>query len=282
MDLNIRVLGSTSSGNCTLMWDSSSAMNRTVRGSALMIDCGLSPRYVCHNLGMLDLDMSSISGVLITHTHGDHVKKSMLKRLVKEKVPIFCHKNVLKGLFEKHSIMEKAVSMGLLKTFNDKEFASGAFTVKGFEVPHDSNGGCFGFNIFKKVRSGIKKVTIATDLGYPQADLIKHFVDSDVIIIESNHDRDMLENSGRPQWLKKRIKEIGHLSNDQCADFLSEIVSRSRKMPKAVILAHISQQCNTNALAGKRTMHALNESDCGETEIYMTHRRKANEIVKII
>ncbi len=272
MDLNIRVLGSTSSGNCTLMWDSS---------SALMIDCGFSPRYICHNLEMLNLDMSSISGVLITHTHSDHVKKSMLKRLVKEKVPIFCHTRIQKGLVEKYRIMEKADNMGLLKTFNDRKFVSGAFTVKGFEVPHDSNGGCFGFNIFKKVRSGMKKVTVATDLGYPQADLINHFVDSDVIIIESNHDREMLENSGRPQWLKKRIKEIGHLSNDQCADFLVEVIGRSRKMPKAVILAHISQQCNTNALAGRRTMHALNETDCSETEIYMTHKRKANEIVRI-
>ncbi|HDO26349.1 MAG TPA: MBL fold metallo-hydrolase, partial [Nitrospirae bacterium] len=137
MDLNIRVLGSTSSGNCTVIWDSS---------SAIMIDCGFSPRYTSQNLEALDLDISSLSGVLITHTHSDHVKRSMLKKLVKEQVPVFCHDGIREGLVNQYRSMRKARDLGLLRTFGKEEFLSGPFRVRGFEVPHDSTGGCFGFN----------------------------------------------------------------------------------------------------------------------------------------
>jgi phosphoribosyl 1,2-cyclic phosphodiesterase len=72
---------------------------------------------------------------------------------------------------------------------------------------------------------------------------------SDVIVIESNYDVQMLESSDRPEWLKRRIREDGHLSNDQCAESLLQIVDKSHTFPKSLALAHVSQECNTNALA---------------------------------
>jgi phosphoribosyl 1,2-cyclic phosphodiesterase len=190
-----------------------------------------------------------LSGVLITHAHSDHVHESMLKRLTKEQVLVFCHRNVSRVLLKQYSTMRDAKKLDLIKTFKNETFTIGSFTIQAFEVPHDSKGGCFGFTIYHHSDSGNKKITVATDMGYPQNDTLIHFLDSDVIIIESNHDQDMLTQSLRPAWLKKRIKKIGHLSNGQCTDFLEQVLSHSEKKPKAIILAHISQECNTNARA---------------------------------
>jgi len=272
MRINIRVLGSTSSGNCTLIWDDQ---------TRIMVDCGFSPRYVYRNLADLDMNIDSLSGVLITHAHTDHIRGPILKKLISEEVPVFCHHRVGPVLVDKHGIMGRAKDEGLLQTFNSEGFKAGSFLVQSFEVPHDSPGGCFGFNIFNYLKSGIKKITVATDLGYPKDDLIDSFVDSDVIIIESNHDRDMLESSNRPEWVKQRIRDIGHLSNEQCAGFLKKVIAKSDKKPQAIILAHISQQCNTNDLAEEQTRKVLDENDHDDVEVFMTHRMQANEIVSI-
>lgn len=271
MEINIRILGSTSAGNCTLIWD-----GRDV----IMIDCGFGPGYILENLKNLKLSIASLSGVLITHTHHDHVKGAMLKKLVSERVPIFCHYNIAKNLIRRYKVMRQADSLGLLRAFSVDEFKSGAFVIQGFKLPHDSPGGCFGFNVFKRVKSGVKKITIAMDLGYSPVDLVKRMANSDVIIIESNHDIKMLETSRRPSWLKQRIRET-HLSNDECAGFLTEAISRSRRLPQAVILAHISQQCNTNFLARNRTQQALSRNGYSRIRILLTYRMQPNETVTI-
>ena len=272
MNINIQVLGSTSSGNCTLVWDSE---------SSIMVDCGFSPRYIDRSLSALDMDVASLSGVLITHAHTDHIRGPMLKNLFKDRVPVFCHNRIGPVLTQKHQVFKEAEDQGLLRTFKNKGFKAGSFLVHGFEVPHDSPGGCFGFNIFKYLKSGLKKITVATDLGYPEDDLIENFVDSDVIIIESNHDCDMLRNSTRPGWVKDRIRDIGHLSNEQCARFLDKVIAGSVKKPQAVILAHISQQCNTNCLAQAQTRQALDKGNHDGVQVLLTHHMESNEIVTI-
>jgi phosphoribosyl 1,2-cyclic phosphodiesterase len=96
---------------------------------------------------------------------------------------------------------------------------------------------------------GKKQVAIATDLAYADDGLPLEFAGSDIVVLESNHDPDMLENSGRPEWLKKRIRDTGHLSNDQSADLMGRILSLSAVHPHAVLLAHLSQECNTEPIA---------------------------------
>lgn len=271
MKINIQVLGSTSAGNCTILWN---------KKDAIMIDCGFSSRYICQNLKQNYLDLLSLSGLLITHVHTDHVNEFMLNRLVKEKVPIFCHSKISRVLKRRYASVKAAHGLNLLTTFKNETFPMGSFTVQAFEVPHDSAGGCFGFNIMPS-NSGTKKVTIATDLGYPDDEILPYFLNSDVIIIESNHDRDMLENSSRPSWLKKRIEKIGHLSNDQCAEFLEKILKNSKKIPRAIVLAHISQECNTNTHAIRCLKNMLTQNNYKDIEIIQTHKSKANNIVSI-
>ena len=272
MKINIQVLGSTSSGNCTVIWN---------KKDAIMIDCGFSQKYICQNLKLINLDLSLISGTLITHTHTDHVQRHILHRLIKEKVPIFCHSKVCKDLDKKYPEIKTARHLNLLKTFKKETVNIGSFKAQAFEVPHDSTGGCFGFNIFSRSNSREKKITVATDLGYPTNDILPHFFNSDVIIIEANHDKDMLENSSRPYWLKKRIAKLGHLSNGQCADLLEEVLNNSKKLPKAIILAHISQECNTNNNAVSCIKNMLRQNNCDTIEIIETYKMKANNTVSV-
>ncbi|MGE5399007.1 MAG: MBL fold metallo-hydrolase [Ignavibacteriales bacterium] len=272
MRLNIRVLGSSSAGNCTLIWDNS---------SAVMVDCGFTPKYILNQLDLLSLGIGYLSGVIITHTHGDHVNKAMMKVLNRAKVPVYCHERIRRDLVHKYVVMGNGHNPGLVRTFTEEEITLGKFRIKSFEVPHDSTGGCFGFNILKELSSGVKKVTLATDIGYYHDEIIGRFIDSDVIVVESNHDIEMLENSGRPQYLKQRIKEIGHLSNMQCAELLSKVVVQSDKKPEAVILAHISQQCNTSALARMSALNVLDNHGLNKTKLLLTHKAEANEIFSL-
>ncbi|MDP4175873.1 MAG: MBL fold metallo-hydrolase [Bacteroidota bacterium] len=268
--MKIRVLGSSSAGNCTLIWDSK---------SAIMIDCGFSPNYIVPQLDSMNMNISFLSGVFITHTHSDHVNKTMMKLLNRNRIPVYCHNNIKRDLANKFVTMGKGHIPGLLRSFEQEEIRAGEFSVSSFEVPHDSTGGCFGYNIFKSVPSGRKKITVATDLGYSSDVLSEKFMDSDVIVIESNHDLDMLENSGRPQYLKDRIRQIGHLSNNQCADFLLQVLGRSSKLPEAVVLAHISQQCNTGRIALQSARNALSSKGYDSVKVVLSYKQQANEVV---
>ncbi|MGE5682611.1 MAG: MBL fold metallo-hydrolase [Bacillota bacterium] len=271
MKLKIRSLGSSSAGNCTLIWDSE---------SAIMVDCGFSPNYIVPHLDLMSMNINFLSGVFITHTHADHVNKSMMRLLNKHKIPVYCHYNIKRDLASKFVTMGKGHNAGLLRSYEEEEIKLGNFTVKGFEVPHDSTGGCFGYNIYKKMKSGaVKKVTIATDMGYSHETLAEKFADSDVIVIESNHDLEMLANSGRPMLLQQRIREIGHLSNNECADFLVNILGRSQKLPEAVVLAHISQQCNTGRKAMESVSTTLKSSGYEGIKVLLTYKHQANEVV---
>jgi phosphoribosyl 1,2-cyclic phosphodiesterase len=122
---------------------------------------------------------------------------------------------------------------------------------------------------------------MATDIGFPDPALVERFLDSAALVIESNHDLAMLENSGRPMWLKRRIREIGHLSNDECAQLVIDIVERSRLRPESVVLAHISQQCNTNAHAVRSTSAALSRRGFHEVRVVETFRHRPSEIVSL-
>jgi phosphoribosyl 1,2-cyclic phosphodiesterase len=104
----------------------------------------------------------------------------------------------------RHDALARASHHGLLKAFRKNELDLGDLFVQSFEVPHDSPGGCFGYSISSASAGRTTKVTIATDMAHPTESAVQHFADSNLLVIESNHDVEMLENSGRPLWLKRR------------------------------------------------------------------------------
>jgi phosphoribosyl 1,2-cyclic phosphodiesterase len=165
----------------------------------------------------------------------------------------------------------------LLRTFENNWFEVGPFRIRGFRVPHDAEGGCFGYNI----HLGKIKVSVATDMGFPENGLAGFFKNSDVIIIESNHDPEMLANSGRSAELIERIHSIGHLSNQQCSRFLEDVFRRSDRLPRAVALAHLSEDCNLPGLARQTAADLLQRFRLDTTQLQVSQKNAPSETLMI-
>jgi phosphoribosyl 1,2-cyclic phosphodiesterase len=202
-----------------------------------------------------------VTRVFVTHLHGDQIKEPTLSRLVKEGVPIHCHHKIVRHLAASRSPLARAANLRSMVPFSSEMFRLGPFRVKSFEVPHDAPGGCYGFALYARTATGIRKIALATDIGSHDAKLVQRFANSDAIIIESNYDEAMLERSGRPQWLKDRIREV-HFSNDQCTEFLREVLAKSTRLPRVLVQAHVSQECNTVDAAHR----------CVDTRVLQHHR----------
>jgi phosphoribosyl 1,2-cyclic phosphodiesterase len=269
--MRLRILGSSSAGNSTLVW--------TDR-SALLVDCGFSPRYLLKQLSSLGVSLPAVGGLVITHAHGDHVRDVAIALLLESSVPVYIRHELAGVLTRMYPSLARASRLGILREFDGRGTAVGSFEVDAFPVPHDSPGGCFGFSVSAGMGGARRRMTFATDLGFIPAGLEERFRDSDAIVIESNHDAEMLENSGRPPWLKKRIRELGHLSNDQCAAFVAGVVRSSAAPPRGVVLAHLSQQCNTPRLAEDATAEALRAGGCADVPVLPSFRSVPSAILE--
>ena len=270
--MHLRVLASSSAGNCTVFWND---------GRALLVDIGLSQRYISRHLEDSGISFRTLGGVLITHTHGDHVHPETFKRVLELQIPVYCPAPIAATLQKHFAAARKAAHQGLLRVLENGVGVVAGFEVESFPVPHDAPGGCFGYAIHQALPQGSTTAVIATDLGYAPDGLPEKFANAQAIVIESNHDVMMLENSKRPDWLKKRIKDIGHLSNDQSALLMQNILSAARELPRAVILAHISRECNTIERARTTMQEGLHSVGAGELRVVESYWNEPNEIVTL-
>ena len=260
--LSTCVLGSSSGGNATLVWTAE---------TAILIDCGFTPGYIAVQLRKLGLSIADLDAVFVTHIHGDHVNDSTVGKLLREHVPVYCPAEIESHLKKKYHSAATASRHGLLKPITKSEVTLDHLMIRLFEVPHDAEGGCFGFNVVHDSEGTTKKVSVATDLAIVTKSVVDHMANSDVIVMESNYDVQMLEASARPDWLKRRIQEDGHLSNDQCAESLLQIIDKSQTLPRSVALAHVSQECNTNELARSCSEEALDKQGIDGINLFETH-----------
>ena len=270
--LSTCVLGSSSAGNATLVWSAE---------TAILIDCGFTPGYITLRLRKLGLNISDLDAVFITHIHGDHVNDSAVGKLVTERVPIYCPPEIEKQLRKKYASAAVASRHGVLNPIEKLEIELNQMSVRSFEVPHDSEGGCFGYSVNYVAGGRTKKVSVSTDMAHPTATIVDHMANSDVIVIESNYDVQMLEASARPLWLKRRIRVDGHLSNDQCGESLAQIMERSQTLPKTVALAHVSQECNTNQIAVQCTEEALERMGIRGVSVSETYPDKPSRTITV-
>jgi len=264
--MNCAVLGSSSGGNCTAVWSTS---------STLLVDCGFTPEYI--EKGLRSLDAPPVSGLLLTHIHGDHVHPDALRHFLERKVSLLLPRKIVALLQRRHAFVRVARDGNLIRETSATGVELDGMDIRPFPVPHDSPGGCYGYVI--RSGRGKKSLAIATDLAHASDGVEENFADRDVMIIESNHDPAMLEESGRPEWLKKRIREVGHLSNDQCAELVVAACRRSSRAPRAVLLAHISQECNTRELALACTRDAL--KDFHRVKVIASHPDRLSEVIEV-
>ena len=226
--LGVTVLGSGSKGNCTVVH---------YGGKALMIDAGLSCREMQRRLGECRcLDSLDFQGILVTHEHGDHISGL---RLCSQKLeaPIYATMPCARGIRNKDAKIKQVATF-----VAGGSFTVGPFTVTPFSIPHDANDPVGYIVSVDEWRIGV-----ATDIGYASSTVEYQLKECDALVLESNHDMNMLAASNRPWETKQRImSRNGHLSNVSTAELLERIVSpRTRN----IVLAHISLDCNTQEKA---------------------------------
>ncbi|MDR0426848.1 MAG: MBL fold metallo-hydrolase [Clostridiales bacterium] len=224
MSLRLCVLGSGSTGNCLFL----SGGNTNI-----LIDQGLPLKRVERCLEVLRVDPKSVA-LLVTHTHSDHIS-GVAPFAEKYGSEVYCSAFV-------RSALAARTKNARVKPFLTGDFFVGDLTVAPFEVPHDVP--CVGYSVY---HAG-KKVSIATDLGQMPAALVSALGDSELILIESNHDTALLaSNRHYPPYLKRRILSgHGHLSNDACADCLVEF---AKSGVRQIVLGHLSKENNYPELA---------------------------------
>ena len=203
--------------------------------TALLIDGGIAPRTLDQKLAALGV--RRLDGIVVTHAHADHVGHSP-RIAARHGVPIHATESTLRAA---------ALDRACTRLFSAREpFAVGALQVVPCPVPHDQA------QVALRVEHGGRRVAVVTDLGEGTAALGAHVADVDVLLIEANHDLDLLARGPYPQALKRRVASSkGHLSNEQCA----EIVRQSRA--STVVLMHLSRTNNRPELARAVVSDAL-------------------------
>lgn len=242
MGVSVAVLASGSRGNSAVLSSSQ---------THLLVDAGLSCREICKRMKSLGLDAHCLSAILITHEHADHI--AGLRVLAKKfNVPIFMtpatHRAWAKALRDENG---DTPEIGKLEVFaSGHRFQVGDIEVTPFTIPHDAVDPVgFRFRV-----EGVK-VAIATDLGYLPVSVLDHLRGCEVLVIESNHDLEMLRGGPYPWSVKQRVmSRVGHLSNEALADFFSRDYDGSAAY---VVLAHLSEQNNHPEVARRAAEHAL-------------------------
>ena len=228
--MRFRSLGSGSSGNATLVEArSGSSVSR------VLLDCGFSLRELEARLLREDLVPADLSAVFITHEHGDHVGCAVtLAR--KHGVPLWMSRGTWRGLGEPDL-------GGLIQFARDgAPIDIGNLQLQPYTVPHDAQEPlqvCF--------TDGHKRLGVLTDVGMATEHLLDRLQNCNALLLECNHDSEMLQGSRYPESLKRRIAgRLGHLSNDTSARILAACVHAGLR---DVVAAHLSKQNNSPALA---------------------------------
>lgn len=252
----ISILGSGSSGNAVIV----SSNNTTI-----LIDAGFSAKGTLNRIKEISFPLNEINAIIISHEHNDHCKgwKSCANHF---NTPIYSTESAQQIL----NIDGKNINKNTFYT--GRSFKIGNLTIKPFPVPHDSSDPTAFL-----VEDGIYRVGIATDLGY-MTNLVKSYLsECNAIIIESNHDIEMLKNGPYPWQLKQRIiSRLGHLSNDNVASFIKECITEKCSY---LLLAHLSQQNNKIELALSTALSALGNNKI--TKVIVSSQDRATDIIEL-
>ena len=237
MGLRFRSLGSGSAGNATLVEASGLIPFR------LLVDCGLGIRQLALRLAKAGLQLGDIDSIFITHEHSDHIGCVQALALG-YRIPVWMSRGT-------YAAMGLPALGGLLRTAADgKAIDLGGLEVMPFAVPHDARE-----PLQLSCTDGSAKLGIVTDLGHATPHVLAHLQACDALVLEANHDTDLLNQSAYPQFLKRRVGgDLGHLSNAAAADIASAVMHGRLKH---LVAAHLSAQNNQPDLVRQVLSKAL-------------------------
>lgn len=263
-------LSSGSSGNSSVLRSGQ---------ECLLIDAGISLRKIETHLREQGLEPEQITRLLITHAHTDHAKSARIFAC-KYKVPVYLSRETLQTLRLYKGEDFAGCEIRFLKS--QETFAE--LQVKTYRLPHlgtspdgrDDAGGTIGF-LFAK---GGKRIGYFTDLGTMPEHIIKDIHDCDFLFLEANHDVHWQKSSGRPAHIIERnLSDFGHLSNEQAAQVVERVVKKDGRT-QAVMLAHISRDCNSHELI-KKAMRKILPENFDKTKILFALEGRSSQYIKI-
>ena len=207
----------------------------------------------------MEIDPSSLDGILITHEHSDHVQ-GLGTFAKKFNLPVFVNQKTLDAMpKQKEKISEKNINIFKI----EEKFEIGDLKIKPFSIPHDAANPC-GFNVFKDN----KKISIATDIGHMTNGILKNLEDSIFVLLESNYDPEVLKFSRYPYPLKSRIAgPTGHLSNELAGKTISHLLNSGLQQ---AMLGHLSKESNFPELAYKTVVDEIISSNFNENSLKLS------------
>ena len=260
-------IASGSSGNCIYVGSDK---------THLLVDTGISGKKVEYGLNSLDLTTGDLDGILVTHEHSDHIKGlGVVAR--KCGVPIYATAGTIRA-------MEDSGSLGKMpegifhEVIPDQDCPIGDLTVHPFRISHDA-----AEPVAYRIGQGKREVGIATDMGVYDDYIVENLKGLDALLLEANHDVNMLQVGKYPYYLKRRILgDKGHLSNETAGQLLCQLLHDNMKQ---ILLGHLSRENNYEALAYETVCAEVTMGDnpykAKDFRIDVAHRDTASEVVEV-
>jgi phosphoribosyl 1,2-cyclic phosphodiesterase len=243
------ILGSGSGGNCAYL---------ETDDTRILIDAGFSFRQVRQRLESIGRTPETLTGILITHEHLDHVQ-GLMAMLAKVPVPVYCNR-LTKEAVEYQT--KKKLPCHIFQT--GATFDVGSITVESFSIPHDAQD---PVNFLLRTTAG--NIGFLTDLGHVTKLVLERVRSANVLVLEANHDIKLLQDCPHRPWsLKQRILgRHGHLSNDAAAGAAQELMSADLRR---LYLGHLSRECNRPELAMAVVQRKLTELGASHVALEIT------------
>ena len=252
--MRVKVLSSGSKGNTTYI---------ECDNTKILIDIGNSCKYVVNKLKEFGIDGKDIDAVLITHTHSDHIKG----------LKVFANKfNPL--IYVTKEMLSDLGYIDNYKVISDTSFKIKDIQIDVIKTSHDAPG-----SVGYIITGNDKSIVYITDTGYINNKYFDMLKNKEVYIMESNHDIEMLNNGPYPFRLRQRIlSDKGHLSNYDSSRYISSFIGNKTR---CVVLAHLSEENNTEDLAYNTLMERLNDNNQSVDKIIIAKQDEDTEFVCI-
>lgn len=258
--IHICSLRSSSKGNATLVFS---------ENTKVLVDCGISCKMAVSALSDIGILPSEIDGIFVTHEHSDHIKGIELfsKRY---DVPVFANADTWSAMRD----ILSGVSEGNVRIIEDEPVLIGDIKACAFPIPHDA-ANPVGYAFYRKG----EKVAVATDMGTISETVVKAIEGAKTVLLEANHDENLLLMGRYPDFLKRRIKgDRGHLCNDRAGEMAEYLMKNGTK---SFILGHLSAENNNPHLAYVTVLEILKRSGKENEDfvLKMTYPDKTGEVV---
>ena len=259
-------IASGSSGNCIYLGE---------EDGGILIDAGISRKRIVTGLERKGLSLDDIKAIFITHEHSDHIS-GLGPVLRKNPIPVYATADTVSAIWEKTNMNN--ISPELFHSIRpEEEIEAGEMLVRPFSISHDAvDPVCY------TVEKQGKRAAVATDMGCFHDTIIRVLGQCDSVLIEANHDINMLQVGPYPYSLKMRILgNKGHLSNTSCADLIKEILHKDLKH---LVLGHLSRENNFPQLAYRTVLDELEKTETWgtlDTRLMVASRDEPTELLKI-